>query len=177
MRRIVTWAMSTLTVLVLLFSYNTSRSSQPVATADTRRLAGTSQQANGPAAGVSPGQQPQPAQAPGGAPAGSSSKPSAPSSPSGSTAPKTVAGDPVMTPYGPVQVQITLQNGRITSADALQAPSGSGRDQMINSQAVPVYNEEAVTAQSATIDVVSGATYTYDGYVQSLQSAIDRSHQ
>ena len=49
-------------------------------------------------------------------------------------------------------------------------------DQMINSRAVPAYNEEAVQAQSADIDVVSGATVTWEGYTQSLQSAIDAAH-
>jgi uncharacterized protein with FMN-binding domain len=81
-----------------------------------------------------------------------------------------------MTRYGNVQVQITVKDGKITSADVLQVPDNDRRDQMINSAAVPVYNQEAVSAQSAQIDVVSGATYTWDGYTQSLQSAIDQAH-
>jgi uncharacterized protein with FMN-binding domain len=81
-----------------------------------------------------------------------------------------------MTRYGPVQVQITVANGRITAADVLQVPFTDRHDQMINSQAVPVYNSEAVAAQSAQIDVVSGATVTWEGYTQSLQSAIDAAH-
>ncbi|GAA2746022.1 hypothetical protein GCM10009868_29790 [Terrabacter aerolatus] len=81
-----------------------------------------------------------------------------------------------MTRYGNVQVQITVQNGKITSADVLQVPMNDRHDQMINSSAVPVYNQEAVSAQSAQIDVVSGATFTWDGYTQSLQSAIDQAH-
>ncbi|GAA2476033.1 hypothetical protein GCM10009858_11810 [Terrabacter carboxydivorans] len=81
-----------------------------------------------------------------------------------------------MTRYGNVQVQITVQGGKITAADVLQVPMNDRHDQMINSSAVPVYNQEAVSAQSAQIDVVSGATYTWDGYTQSLQSAIDQAH-
>jgi uncharacterized protein with FMN-binding domain len=81
-----------------------------------------------------------------------------------------------MTRYGNVQVQITVEDGRITAAKVLQVPWNDRHDQMINSAAVPVYNEETVTAQSAQIDVVSGATYTWDGYTQSLQSAIDQAH-
>jgi len=73
-----------------------------------------------------------------------------------------------------VQVQITVASGKITAVDVLQVPMTDRHDQMINSQAVPIYNDEAVQAQSATIDVVSGATYTWEGYTQSLQSAIDQ---
>jgi len=81
-----------------------------------------------------------------------------------------------MTRYGNVQVQITVTSGKITAAEVLQVPWNDRHDQMINSAAVPVYNQEAVSAQSAQIDVVSGATYTWDGYTQSLQSAIDQAH-
>jgi uncharacterized protein with FMN-binding domain len=82
----------------------------------------------------------------------------------------------VQTRWGPVQVQITVDNGKITAADVLQVPSGNPRDQMINSYAVPVLNSEAVQAQSANIDMVSGATVTSEGYLQSLQSAIDKAN-
>ena len=88
----------------------------------------------------------------------------------------TVAGDAINTRFGPVQVQITVAGGKITAADVLQVPMRDRKDQMINSQAVPILNREAVSAQSAKIDTVSGATYTSDGYAQSLQSAIDKAH-
>ena len=81
-----------------------------------------------------------------------------------------------MTRYGNVQVQITVKAGKITAAEVLQVPWNDRHDQMINSAAVPVYNQETVSAQSAQIDVVSGATYTWDGYTQSLQSAIDQAN-
>jgi uncharacterized protein with FMN-binding domain len=81
-----------------------------------------------------------------------------------------------MTRYGNVQVQITVQGGKITAVDVLQVPMQDRHDEMINSMAVPVYNQETVSAQSAQIDVVSGATYTWQGYTQSLQSAIDQAH-
>jgi uncharacterized protein with FMN-binding domain len=58
----------------------------------------------------------------------------------------------------------------------LQVPQESSHDIRINSQAVPILNQEAVQAQSAKIDTVSGATYTSEGYTQSLQSAIDAAH-
>ena len=66
-----------------------------------------------------------------------------------------------------------MQDGVITSSAAIQYPNRDRHDQQINSYAVPVLNAEAVDAQSAHIDAVSGATYTSVGYVRSLQSAID----
>lgn len=173
MRRIVLWAMSTLTVLVLLFSYSTSRSSTAVVAAESRQVTTTSKtsESSGSSSGSSSasssdssGQEPSAA---GGAASGSSGS---------SPAAKTYSGDAVMTRYGNVQVQITVQGGKITASDVLQVPWNDRHDQMINSQAVPVYNQETVDAQSAKIDVVSGATYTWDGYTQSLQSAIDQAH-
>lgn len=75
--------------------------------------------------------------------------------------------------WGPVQVQITVAGGTITAVDVLQVPSSNPKDQAINARAVPVLVQETLSAQSAEIDTVSGATYTSDSYKQSLQSAID----
>ncbi|GHF94057.1 MULTISPECIES: FMN-binding protein [Amycolatopsis] len=88
----------------------------------------------------------------------------------------TFTGDAADTRYGPVQVRITVAGGRITAADAIEYPQESGRDVRINSEAVPELNQETLQAQSAQIDTVSGATYTSEGYQQSLQSAIDQAH-
>ncbi|MEU6317650.1 FMN-binding protein [Streptomyces sp. NPDC047009] len=97
---------------------------------------------------------------------------------SGSSAPatagtRTVTGDSVETRYGPVQVRITVKNGELTDVTAVTYPQENPRDQEINSYAVPQLNREALAARSANIDVVSGATYTSQGYQQSLQSALD----
>ena len=89
------------------------------------------------------------------------------------TGTKTVTGDTVQTRWGPVQVKITVTNGKITDVTAVQSPSDNPRDQEINSYALPQLKSEALAAQSAKIDTVSGATYTSDGYRQSLQSALD----
>jgi uncharacterized protein with FMN-binding domain len=94
------------------------------------------------------------------------------SSPGGNSG--TYLGDTVNTQWGPVQVQITVTNGKVTSASAVQYPNGNSRDQQINAYAVPRLNREAVSAGSARIDMVSGATYTSTGYLQSLQSALNR---
>ena len=90
--------------------------------------------------------------------------------------PVTVNGATVDTPYGPVQVQITVAGGRIVRAEAVNYPQDGGRSQEINSQAIPQLNRHATSAQSANIDTVSGATYTSQGYRQSLQSALDAAH-
>jgi uncharacterized protein with FMN-binding domain len=92
------------------------------------------------------------------------------------TATTTVNGAAADTQFGPVQVQIKVRAGRILSAVAIDYPQGSGRDQEINSYAIPLLQQETVTAQSARIDTISGATYTSDGYTRSLQSAIDAAH-
>jgi uncharacterized protein with FMN-binding domain len=85
----------------------------------------------------------------------------------------TVAGPVIDMRYGPVQVQVTIAGGRITDVTALELPAG-GRSGRISSFAEPNLRSEALTAQSATIDIVSGATYTSDAYAQSLQSALDQ---
>ncbi|WP_218011183.1 FMN-binding protein [Herbidospora mongoliensis] len=86
----------------------------------------------------------------------------------------TVTGDLIDTRYGPVQVAITMAGSRITAVEVPLAPSGNGRDRQITSFAVPQLVEETMSAQNAHIDVVSGATYTSEGYISSLQSALDK---
>ena len=79
--------------------------------------------------------------------------------------------------YGPVQVQVTVRGARIVSAHAIDYPQGGGRDQEINSRAIPQLDQETLQTQSAQIDTVSGATFTSDGYRRSLQSALDAAHR
>ncbi|MFE0936356.1 FMN-binding protein, partial [Streptomyces mutabilis] len=85
----------------------------------------------------------------------------------------TVTGDAADTQYGPVQVRLTVNGGKITGAEAVRAPEGGQSDQ-VTADAVPKLNRAAVAAGSADIDAVSGATYTSAGYKQSLQSALDK---
>jgi uncharacterized protein with FMN-binding domain len=73
-------------------------------------------------------------------------------------------------------VQLHIRGGRIVSATAIDYPQGSGRDREINSFAVPILQKETVSAQSAQIDTVSGATFTSEGYKTSLQAALDAAH-
>jgi uncharacterized protein with FMN-binding domain len=85
----------------------------------------------------------------------------------------TVTGDPVDTEFGAVQVEITVADGTITDVTVLEYPWNNHHDQEINSYALPILVEETLEAQSADIDMVSGATVTSEGYVGSLQSALD----
>jgi len=85
----------------------------------------------------------------------------------------TVTGGTVQTQWGPVQLKVTFDGTRITAVDVLQQPNGTPRDEEINAQALPILTQETLAAQSARIDAVSGATYTSQGYIGSLQSALD----
>ncbi|MFF4659829.1 FMN-binding protein [Streptomyces sp. NPDC001381] len=88
----------------------------------------------------------------------------------------TFTGDAVKTQYGNVQVRITVAGGKITKAEAVQAPSG-GTSSQKTELSVPKLNQAAVAAGSADIDTVSGATYTSEGYKKSLQSALDQAKE
>ena len=87
---------------------------------------------------------------------------------------RTITGGTADTPYGPVQVRIRLTGTRITGVSPLQLPHDEQRSQQIASYAVPLLTRETLAAQSAHIDMVSGATYTSEGYAASLQNALDQ---
>lgn len=172
MRKIITGLMGTISGVALLFSYHTSTATQAAtvaatATEDSQSAATT----------------PNAAESQGSSSSSSSGSTASEPSPSGQATESTAGvsgtftGDAVQTRYGAVQVEITVQDGVITSSAAIQYPNRDRHDQQINSYAVPVLNAEAVDAQSAHIDAVSGATYTSVGYVRSLQSAIDEAFQ
>ena len=99
--------------------------------------------------------------------------PAAPES-SGTGTATTVTGSRASTRWGDVQVSITVTDGKITAVDVPEYPTGNGKDREINADALPVLTQETLSAQSADIDMVSGATVTSQGYVQSLQSALDK---
>ncbi|MFF9564285.1 FMN-binding protein [Leifsonia sp. NPDC014704] len=112
----------------------------------------------------------------GGAAASSTPTPSDSSSSSGSSTATTttITGSAVQTRYGAVQVEVTFSGNTITAVKTLQSPDRDGRDIEINDQALPILQQEVLASQSANIDTVSGATYTSEGYIQSVQSAIDQ---
>lgn len=91
-----------------------------------------------------------------------------------SSAAKSYTGSAANTRYGPVQVKVTVKNGKVTGAEAVVYPMNSSLDAQINSYAIPALNSEATSAGSANIDMISGATFTSEGYLTSLQSALDQ---
>ena len=154
-RRIVLAMASTASVVALLFGYHTSTAGSLVAAAGPSQpvISGTisGSTTGGPARGS-------------GAVTTSSTAPGAASS---------VDGDTVQTRYGPVQIRLAVSGDSITGVEVVEYPSG-GHDGEISAYALPILVQETLDAQSAQVDMVSGATYTSAGYQQSLQSALDR---
>jgi len=101
--------------------------------------------------------------------AGSSSS----SGSSNSSASGTYKGNTVQTRFGPVQVQITVANGKITDVTALQLTNTDGKSIQISNRAAPLLRSKVLAAQSANVQTISGATITSDAYLTSLQAAID----
>ena len=163
--RNLTWLLSTLTVVVLLFGYKTSTGggslsaeSSAVSSASTAPISGSSSTSSGSS----------------GASSGSSGSSSSGSSSSAAKASSTVTGDVAQTRWGPVQVEVSVASGKVTEVQVVEYPSDNPRDAEINSYALPILIKETISAQSANIDMVSGATVTSEGYLGSLQSALDR---
>ena len=152
MKRIVLWVLSTLSTLVVLLGYHTSTSST-MATSGETAFPGSVQ---------------------GQAVAGGSSPSSGSAPPSGSGDTTTVTGEAAQTRYGPVQVQLEVSGSQITNVSVLQYPDSDGRDVEINQYALPQLIQQTLDAQSGSVSMVSGATYTSEGYAQSLQSALDQ---
>lgn len=152
MRRVTLWLCTTASAVVLLFSYHTSTEGA-VSTRSAAKLL---------TPGAATGAPTPPAAA----------APAAPVAPAAATV---VNGSVADTRYGPVQVQITLQAGNLATVRAVAYPTG-GRDGEINGQAIPILDDEATAAKNAQIDTVSGATFTSQGYRESLQAALDAAH-
>jgi uncharacterized protein with FMN-binding domain len=74
--------------------------------------------------------------------------------------------------YGPVQVQVTIQGGRVVAVDVPQYPADRRASQRINGRALPILESEVISAQSARVNIISGATLTCDAYLRSLNAAL-----
>jgi uncharacterized protein with FMN-binding domain len=169
MKRISYWILSTLSAVVLLFGFDASRHSGTTLIPSTSStISGTTSSgttSSGSADGSNSGT------------SNSSGKTSnAKSKPKKKSVTTTVTGAVAQTQWGPVQVQLVVSNGSITKVNVLQYPNGNGRDAQINGYALPILIKETTSQQSASIDMVSGATVTSGGYLQSLQSAIDQAN-
>jgi uncharacterized protein with FMN-binding domain len=159
MRRAAPIAISTLLGLLLLANFHTTPAPASVATppASEPSTSTTARPSGRPPSGAPPS-------------TGTASPPTT-ATPGAST---TFDGSVFTNRFGDVQVRITVSGSRIVDAEALTLPSDRARSDEISSRAGPVLKSEALQAQSANIDTVSGATYTSDGYRQSLQSALDQ---
>lgn len=156
MKKIIYAVLATLSGLVLLFSYKTSLG-DPLPVAIEAAIPGA-----GKVASASP----------------ATSAPSAPTTTGSSSGTSTLkdgtyAGSAVNTRYGPVAVSVTVSHGEIAAVDVTDYPASNQKDKQINQRAIPQLVSETLSAQSAQIDMVSGATYTSGGYLTSLQSALD----
>jgi uncharacterized protein with FMN-binding domain len=88
----------------------------------------------------------------------------------------TFTGAVEQTPYGDVQVSVTIGGGKITEVQALKLTDFGGRSVQISNYAAPMLRSEVLSAQSAKVNSISGATYTSEGYLTSLQAALDSAH-
>jgi FMN-binding protein len=154
MKRLALWLLSTVSVLVLLFGYHTSTEGSLATSAPTSIVSRDTGAAGSTATDGS-----------------SDSTDSSTGSSSDST---TVTGEAVSTRWGPVQVELTVEDGEITDVDVVQYPQDNPRDVEINSYAIPTLVQQTLDQQSADLDMISGATVTSVGYLQSLQSALDQ---
>ena len=161
MRRVVLALGGTVAGLVMLLSFRSHMAS----TASAGVTAGSG------GTGTSPGSSS--AAGSGSSAASAAAAASAPVS-AGSGTGTAVTGDAIGTPYGPTQVQLTLNAGKIVKVTVLQHTDDGINSQMIDGHALPLLNQETLTAQSAKINAVSGASYTSAGYIKSLQSALDK---
>ena len=156
MRRSIPVLLATVVGVVLLANFHTSPGRVAVATAPQPGVPSPASSSTNPPSGAPPSP-------------GSSSPPSS----SSSGAPRTIDGSVVTNRYGDVQVRVTLSGGRILDVQALQLPFDRPRSADISDGAEPLLRREALQAQSADINTISGATYTSQSYRQSLQSALD----
>ncbi len=174
MRRIVLVVLSTLAALVVLFSYPTSTghsgstAAEAVSAAKVITQPGTAAATNGQGPDPAPSSPTSPT-----TDAPTTDAPTTDAPTTGAAQSVTVDGAAEMTRYGIVQVQVVLTGGAITDVTALEYPQQDRTDREINSQAIPMLRSQVLAAQSAKIDGVSGATFTSEGYITSLQSALD----
>lgn len=165
MRRISYWVLSTLSAFVLLFAFDASQRGATGGTTATIS-GGTSTTPSDKGSGGSGSNNGSGNNVPGNNVPGNNG--------ATSSAHRTVTGSVALTQWGPVQVQLTVANGSITQVTVLQYPNGNSRDVEIANYSLPILIQETMQSQSAQIDMVSGATYTSDGYIRSLQSALDQ---
>ncbi len=178
MKKILYAVLATVSGLVLLFSYRTSHVDAivPVAAGATTSGSSTSEARSTSGTGSSSGTGTTGTGTTGTGTGAADAAAGAASTSSSGLRDGTYTGSTADTRFGPVQVQITVTGGAITDVKVPEYPSTNPRDRQINARALPTLISETTDAQSADIDMVSGATYTSRGYLTSLQSAIDQAN-
>lgn len=86
----------------------------------------------------------------------------------------TYTGSSEQTRFGNVQVKVTVSGGKITDVTAVQLTDREQRSVQISNYAAPILRQEVIASQSASVSNVNGATYTTEGYLASVQSALDQ---
>jgi uncharacterized protein with FMN-binding domain len=168
MRRLLLALVSTAAGLAAVLSFKTQGSAATSGAAAAPET-GTQASSSAPAATGSAGS------GSAGTTAGSGSTPEdSKSSTAGGSGGRTLTGAVSNTPYGPMQVQVTVEGKKITDVKVLQQTNTGVMSQQIDSNSIPQLTKETLTVQSARIDTVSGATATSTGYINSLQSALDK---
>ena len=167
-KRIVLWVLSTLSTVVVLFGYHTSTSSTLATNSTGTTFSGSLQgQSTSGGSGTTSGT--------GGTTSSGSAPPNDSSGSSGSDSSSTsVTGQTAHTQWGPVQVQLDVSGSTITNVTILQYPNGNGTDIQIANDALPQLIQDTLDSQGHNVSMVSGATYTSQGYLQSLQNALDQ---
>ena len=147
--------------LTLLVSFRTPPSAPAAATAPPA-----------PAGSV----RPTPASTPGASPSGAAGASPTPAAGGSGLRNGTFTGQNAANFFGPVQVQVVVSGGRITDLRTLQQPNDNPQSSYIASVAMPMLRQEVLKAQSARINIITGATYDSESYAQSVQSALDQAH-
>lgn len=153
MKRAVPVVLATLGGLALLANFHTAAVGSPRAAASVGSTTTTAAGSGPPPSGTDP---------------------ASTSTTAGTGAVRQVDGAVIPTQFGDVQVRVFLNGTRITDVQPLQMPFSHRRSEEISQQAAPLLHDEVLQAQSAQINLLSGATYTSDAYQRSLQAALDQ---
>jgi uncharacterized protein with FMN-binding domain len=159
MRRAVVVAAATVAGVAWILGYKVAP--HPLGLASAGSDQASTQAGQGAQGGASPATSPGPTTTPTPKPAGVSGS---------------FMGSDVPNRFGDVQIRVVVSNGHITDVQAVQLPSDRARSAYISQVAGPILRSEVLRAQSARIDIVSGATYTSDSYAQSVESALQQAH-
>jgi hypothetical protein len=163
MRRVILTIAGTIAGLVALLSFKSHVPTVPSASVSTTGGSSSTGGTSAPSSAPSSSAATVPGEFPMGSLAGTLT--------SGETA---ISGHVANTVYGPVQIQLVMRNGKIVKVAVLRQPMNTINDIRIGDFAFPKLIGETLATQTAKIDAVSGASYTSAGYIQSLQSALDK---